>query len=72
MIEFGVHRPKTSFDVSKAFSVGQLSKSHTEEVIETRKSSETILALITSYTFVEFVSRQEIHELREDDPPTVH
>jgi hypothetical protein len=41
-------------------------------LIEAREGSETILTSIMSYTFVEFVSRQEIHELREDDPPTVH
>jgi hypothetical protein len=72
MIEFGVHRPKTGFDISKAFSIGQLSKSHTEELIEAGESSETTLTSITSHTFVEFVSWQEIHELREDDAPTVH
>ncbi len=72
MIELGMHRTKTGFDVSKAFSISQLSKSHAEELIEAGEASEMTLTSITSYTLVEFVSWQEIHELREDDTPAVH
>jgi hypothetical protein len=67
-----MHRPKTGFDVPKAFSISQLSESHAEELIEAGESSETIMTSMMSHAFVEFVSRQEIHELREDDTPTVH
>ena len=72
MIKFGVHRAKTGFDVSKAFSIGQLSKCHAEELIEAREGSEAVVTSIPSHTFVEFVSWQEIHELRENVAPTVH
>ena len=61
MIELGLHCAKTGFDVSEAFSIGQLSKSHTEELIEAGESSEAIVASITSHTFVEFVSREKAH-----------
>jgi hypothetical protein len=72
MIGFGLHGSKAGFDVSETFAIGELSKGHAEELIETGEGSDTILASIMSHTFVEFVFRQDIHELRKDDSPTVH
>ena len=43
MIEFGLHRSQTGFDVPKALSICYLSESHTEILIEAGKqqSKET-------------------------------
>ncbi len=67
VIKLGLHSPQTCFDIAKALPISQLSKGHGKELIETRKVSNPILALIPSNVFVEFVSREKTHELREND-----
>jgi len=38
-------------------------------LVETRKVSSSILALVPANAFVEFVSREKAHELRKNDSP---
>ena len=67
VIKLGLHSPQACFDIAKAFPISQLSEGHAKELIETRKVSNPILALIPMNAFVEFVSRKKTHELREND-----
>ena len=72
MIQFGVHGMKTSFDIAETFPIGELCECHAEELIETGECVNAEIALISMNAFVEFVKRKEIHELRENNPPSIH
>jgi len=61
MIKLGLHGPQACFDVAKALPIGQLSEGHAKELIETRKVSNPVFALIPVNAFVEFVSRKKAH-----------
>ena len=61
VIKLGLHGPQACFDVAKTLPIGQLSEGHAKELIETRKDSNPVLALIPANAFVEFVSRKKAH-----------
>jgi hypothetical protein len=65
VIEFLLIAPETSLDISEAFVIGQLSKSHTKELISAGKGFDLVVAPISFYALAEFVGRQEFHELGE-------
>lgn len=69
VIKLGLHGPQAYFDVAKTLPISQLSEGHAKELIETRKVSNPILALVPVNASVEFVSREKAHELRENDSP---
>jgi hypothetical protein len=69
VIKLGLHGPQTYFDIAEALLISQLGEGHAKELIETRKVPSPILALVPANAFVEFVSREKAHELRENDPP---
>jgi hypothetical protein len=69
VIKSGLHGPKAYFDIAKTLPISQLSKGHAKELIETRKVPKPILALVPVNAFVEFVSGEKAHELRENDSP---
>jgi len=62
-----LHGPQAYFDIAKTLPISQLSEGHAKELIETRKISNPILALVPANAFVEFVSGEKAHELREND-----
>jgi 3-hydroxyisobutyrate dehydrogenase-like beta-hydroxyacid dehydrogenase len=72
MVEFGLQSAQTRFDVSKTVSVSKLGEGHAEKLIEAAKSSDSVIALVSSDTIVEFVFGQKVHELREDDSSRIH
>jgi len=61
VIELGLYGPQACLDVAKTLPIGQLSKGHAEELIETRKASNPLLPSIQLNTFVEFVFRKKAH-----------
>jgi hypothetical protein len=67
VIKLGLHRSQACFDIAKALPISQLSEGHAKELIETRKVSSPVFALIPVDAFLEFVSRDKTHELREND-----
>jgi hypothetical protein len=69
VIKPGLHGPQAYFDIAKTVSISQLSEGHAKELIETRKVPKPILALVPVNAFVEFVSGEKAHELRENDSP---
>jgi len=67
VIKLGLHGPQTYFDIAQTLLISQLGKGHAKELIEAGKGSDPVFALIPTNTFVEFVSREKAHELREND-----
>ena len=57
VIEFPLGRTETCLDVSEAFSIGELSKGHAEELVPARKVFDFVMAMVTVNTFVEIVNR---------------
>jgi len=72
MIKFGSQSSQAGFDIAKAFSVSELGKSHTEELIVAREFSDSVIALIALNAFVEFVPGEEIQDLGENDSSSMH
>ena len=66
VVEFFLKGVETSFDVSKALAVGQLSEGHAEKLIEAREVASPSVATIASDATVELVSWQGVDQLRED------
>ena len=56
VIEFPLGRAETCLDVSEAFSIGQLSKGHAEELVPARKVFDLVLAIVSLDAFVKFVN----------------
>jgi hypothetical protein len=61
VIKLGLHSPQACFDIAKTLPISQLSKSHAEELIETRKVSDPVFALVPANAFVEFVPWEKAH-----------
>ena len=72
MIKFGLHGTQAGFDIAKTLSVSQLRECHTQELIETRETSHSVVAAIMSDAFVELVLWKEVYQLRENDSFDVH
>ena len=66
VVEFFLKGVETSFDVSKALAIGQLSEGHAEKLIEAREVASPSVAPIASDATVELVSWQGVDQLRED------
>ena len=66
VIQFRPKGAQTCLDVAEAFAKCQLRERQTEELIATRKTSRPTIAAVTSHARVELASRQEVHQLRED------
>jgi hypothetical protein len=56
MIEFPLSRTETSFDVSEAFPIGQLSKGHAEKLVPAREVFDFVVAIVTVNAFVKIVN----------------
>ena len=72
VIEFGLDRIQTRFDIAETVTVGQLSKRHAEELIEAGEMSGTIISSVLEDAAVEIALGQGVHELSEEIGPGVH
>ena len=72
VIEFAAHRSEARFDVTKAFAIRELSKTHRQKLIPTRETLLLVVAAIAGYTLLELISRKVVHELRENCLAKVH
>jgi len=72
VINLRLHCAQASFNVTKTFPVGKLSKSHAKKLIETGKLSCSKVSPIPIYAFLEFVFRKKVEDLRKNDPPRIH
>ena len=56
VIEFPLSRAEASFDVPKAFPIGQLSEGHTEKLVPARKAFDLVVTVVSLNAFPEFVN----------------
>ena len=61
VIELGLHGPQACLDIAKTLSISQLGEGHAKELIQTRKVSNPVFALIPANAFVECVSWEKAH-----------
>ena len=57
---------KTGFNVTQAFSVGELGESHTAKLFCAEKGFDLVVAVITVHAFVEGTPWKVVHDLREN------
>jgi len=72
MIEFLVIAPEAGLDISEAFALGELSKSHAKEMIPAGKGFDLTVAPISFDPLAEFVGRQEFYKLGENGSDGIH
>ena len=72
VIQFPLHGTQACDDVPQTLSIGQLSEDHDHELGIATEASDAPIPSISMDTLVEFVSRQEIQDLRKYKPPLVH
>jgi hypothetical protein len=72
VIEFATHRSEARLDVTKAFTIRELSKAHRQKLVPTRENLLLVVAAIAGYTLLELISRKVVHELRENCLAKVH
>jgi hypothetical protein len=72
VIEFATHRSEARLDVTKAFTIRELSKAHRQKLVPTRETLLLVVAAIAGYTLLELISRKVVHELRENCLAKVH
>lgn len=72
MVKFGLHGAETSFDVSQALAVRQLSEGHAEKLIATGKVLDPVVALVSVDTGQESPHGHVLDDLREDNLSAVH
>lgn len=65
MVEFGGHGTQAGLDVAQAFAERELGKGQTKKLIAAREATRPPIAAVAANAGVEFVSRQEIHQLGE-------
>ena len=72
MIQSIPHRTQTGLDVPEALPIGQLSKGHAEELIETGEAFDLVVATVSLDAFSELIKWQEIHYLGKDGRRCIH
>jgi hypothetical protein len=72
MVKLCVHGPQAALYVTQAFPVGQLSESHTQELIKACKRADAVVAFIPLDTPPELSLRQKVDDLGENGLSLVH
>tara|TARA_B100001013_G_C24386891_1_gene354423 strand:- start:147 stop:416 length:270 start_codon:yes stop_codon:yes gene_type:complete len=72
VIAFRSHRPKTRFDVAKAFAIGQLREAHDAIVVGALELLDFVIAAVAIHALVKMMPGQMLHELREYRRACVH
>jgi len=62
-VEFAFQRSQTGFAIAQAFSVGELSKSHAQKLIEAGKVLDLAVAAITLNAFLKIVYGEQTHQM---------
>ena len=72
VVQFGFQGIQTGFDIAEAVTAGQLSKCHTQELIEAGELPDTEVAFVFQDAAIEIALGQRVHELRKEVLPGVH
>jgi hypothetical protein len=63
---------QTGFDISQAFTIGQLSEGHAEVLVPAGESLDVFVPIVSLNTSSEVVYGKKIHELCKDDSSGIH
>jgi hypothetical protein len=72
MVKLCVHGPQATLYVAQAFPVGQLSESHTQELIKACKRADAVVAFIPLDTPPKLSLRQKVDDLSEHGLSLIH
>jgi hypothetical protein len=72
MVKLFLHGPQTALDITQAFTVGQLSKSHAKKLIVACKRAYAVVTVITIDTLTKFFLWKKIDYLGENGLALVH
>ena len=72
MVKARTQRTQAVLDVSKAFAVGELSKSQDQELLIGGKAPNPVVAAIPRDALIEFVLGEEIQQLGENGATLIH
>jgi hypothetical protein len=70
--KLGLLGTQTSLDSAQTFAVGELSEGQTKELIPAGEFFDIAIALVAIDANLKLLSREEIHELREDGLAKIH
>ena len=65
VVELLLKSSQATFDISKAFPIGKLSKSHAQELIKTSKRANSVVTTISIDALTKFLLGHKIHDLRK-------
>ena len=72
VIEFGTNGFEARFDVPQAFAIGQLGKAHDLELSIAAQPADVLVPAVAGNALVEFIPRNEIHQLAEHGSSFLH
>jgi hypothetical protein len=72
VIQFAFLGTKASFDISQAFSVGELGEGHASELIKTGELFDMMVPVVPSDATTESMRWQMIQHLRENESAGIH
>lgn len=72
VIQLGLLRSQTGFDIAQTFSEGQLRKGHAKKLIQARKRFYFVFAAVARHDSAKRMQREMLHELRENQLARVH
>ena len=72
MIKLAFLCPKACLYISQAFTVSELSKSHTQILIEAGEGLNLMLSFVTRHTTTKSCKRQMFHKLRKYELASMH
>ena len=72
VIELGFGHAQARLDIPQTFPVGQLRKSHAEELIPAGKALDLVIAVVAFYALTKFVRWDKVHQLSKNDSSDIH
>ena len=72
VIQLNRNRAQARLDVAQRIAIGQLRKEHDKKLIPAGKGSNAPIAAVPGNAFVEFVSRNKVQKLSEDESSCMH
>jgi len=72
VVELFLGCPEADLDVSEAFAIGELGKGQAEKLVPARKALDLVVAVVALYALAKLVDGEEIHQLRENSPTSIH
>jgi hypothetical protein len=72
VIQLGLMRPQTHFDIAQALAPSELGEDHAQVVIQTRETFGIAVAVVLRHQTAKGMQRQMLHELRKDVTALMH